>query len=228
MRTAARDVDLNAKAKYQRVQNFMLSYEQRLAGEPAWALREGGGHFGGASSVHQALEKITRRLEELRVPYVIAGGMALFFLGYRRFTEHVDIVVTAEGLRRLHEHLEGLGYLPLFPGSRGLRDVENGVRIEFLVTGEFPGDGKPKPVAFPAPEDAAIETAGPRILGLAKLVELKLAAGTAPGRRKDLGDVQELIKLLRLPAEFASRLHPSVQEQYRELWVEAQPSAPPA
>lgn len=205
----------------------MLSYEQRLKGEPAWALREGSEHFGGASSVHKALEKITRRLEELRVPYVIAGGMALFFHGYRRFTEDVDIVVTAEGLRRLHEHLEGLGYLPLFPGSRGLRDVENGVRIEFLVTGEFPGDGKPKPVAFPAPEDAAIEMAGLRILGLAKLVELKLASGTTPGRRKDLGDVQELIKLLQLPAAYAERLHPSVQEKYRELWAEAQLSPPP-
>ena len=204
----------------------MLSYEQRLEDEPAWALREGSEHFSGASSVHKALEKITRRLEELRVPYVIAGGMALFFHGYRRFTEDVDIVVTAEGLRRLHEHLEGLGYLPLFPGSRGLRDVENGVRIEFLVTGEFPGDGKPKAVAFPAPEDAAIEMAGLRILGLAKLVELKLASGAAPGRRKDLGDVQELIKLLQLPSGFAERLHPSVQEKYLELWAEAQASPP--
>ena len=204
----------------------MLSYEQRLESEPAWALHEGSEHFSGASSVHKALEKITRRLEELRVPYVIAGGMALFFHGYRRFTEDVDIVVTAEGLRRLHEHLEGLGYLPLFPGSRGLRDVENGVRIEFLVTGEFPGDGKPKPVAFPAPEDAAIKTAGLPILGLAKLVELKLASGAAPGRRKDLGDVQELIKLLRLPSAFADRLHASVQEKYLELWAEVQATPP--
>ena len=80
----------------------MLSYEERLNGEPAWALREGSEHFGGASSVHKALTKMTRRLEELRVPYVIADGMALFFHGYRRFTEDVDIVVTAEGLRRLH------------------------------------------------------------------------------------------------------------------------------
>ena len=204
----------------------MLSYEERLNGEPAWALREGSEHFGGASSVHKALAKMTRRLEELRVPYVIAGGMALFFHGYRRFTEDVDIVVTAEGLRRLHQHLDGLGYVPLFPGSRGLRDAENGVRVEFLVTGEFPGDGKPKPVAFPAPDEAVVEVAGVRILSLTALVELKLASGVAPGRRKDLGDVQELIKILRLPAEFAGRLHPSVRETYAELWSEAQASPP--
>ena len=82
-------------------------------------------------------------------------------------------------------------------------------------------------MAFPAPEEAAVAVAGVRILGLAKLVELKLASGTTPGRRKDLGDVQELIKLLRLPAAFAERLHPSVRENYHELWAEAQASPPP-
>ena len=92
---------------------------------------------------------------------------------------------------------------------------------------EFPGDGKPKPVAFPAPEHAAIELSGLHVLGLAKLVELKLASGVSPGRRKDLGDVQELIKLLRLPAAFAEGLDRSVQAKYHELWAEAQLLAPP-
>ena len=201
------------------------TYEQRLNEEPAWALREGSDHFGGGSAVHKALLKITRRLTELRIPYVIAGGMALFFHGYRRFTEDVDIVVTAAGLEQLHQHLEGLGYVPLFPGSRGLRDAEYGVRIEFLVSGEYPGDGKPKPVTFPDPA-AAVEVEGLRFLGLVKLVELKLASGTSPGRRKDLGDVQELIRLLKLSAAFAEHLHPSVRATYHELWTELQELPP--
>ena len=204
----------------------MVRYEQRLDTEPAWALREGGSHFGGGSAVHLALAKVTRRLEELRIPYVIAGGMALFFHGYRRFTEDVDIVVTAEGLRTLHQYLEGLGYAPLFPGSRGLRDTDCGVRIEFLVTGDFPGDGKPNPVAFPDPAAVAVEIEGFRFLGLAKLVELKLASGASPGRRKDLGDVQELVRLLKLPAAFAGQLHPSVRDAYQELWQEVQEGPP--
>jgi hypothetical protein len=201
------------------------TYEQRLNEEPAWALREGSEHFGGGSAVHKTLLKITRRLTELRIPYVIAGGMALFFHGYRRFTEDVDIVVTAAGLQHLHQHLEGLGYVPLFPGSRGLRDAEYGVRIEFLVSGEYPGDGKPKPVTFPDPA-AGVEVEGLRFLGLVKLVELKLASGTSPGRRKDLGDVQELIRLLKLSAAFADQLHPSVRATYHELWTELQELPP--
>jgi len=205
----------------------MLSYEQRLDKEPAWALREGSNHFAGASSVHKALEKITGHLNQLQVSYVLAGGMALFFHGYRRFTEDVDILVTADGLQKIHNQLEGLGYVPLFPGSRGLRDAESGVRIEFLVAGEFPGDGRPKPVSFPLPADVAVEIAGIRILDLSKLIELKLASGSAPGRRKDLGDVQELIKLLHLPAEFAERLDPSVRDSFRDLWREVQNPIPP-
>jgi hypothetical protein len=197
----------------------MTTYEQRLESEPTWALREGGEHFRGGSAVHHALEKIARRLEALHIPYVLVGGMALFFHGYRRFTEDVDLIVTADGLRHLHEQLEGLGYLPLFPGSRGLRDAENGVRIEFLVAGEFPGDGKPKPVAFPSPDEDPVEIAGLRVVNLPRLVELKLASGMLPDRLKDLGDVQELIRVLRLPAELADRLDASVRDRYRELWA---------
>jgi hypothetical protein len=35
---------------------------------------------------------------------------------------------------------------------------------------------------------------------------------------KDLADVIELVKVLRLPAEFADRLNPYVREKYVELW----------
>jgi hypothetical protein len=119
--------------------------------------------------------------------------------------------------------LEGLGYVPVFPGSRNLRDAESGVRIEFLVTGEFPGDGKPKPVAFPEPAQASTEQQGIRLLNLANLVELKLASGmTSPGRLRDLADVQELIRILHLSADFAQQLQPFVRGKYAELWTSVQ------
>jgi len=54
---------------------------------------------------------------------------------------------------------------------------------------------------------------------LEKLIELKLASGmTAPHRLRDLADVQELIKIRRLPADFAERLDPYVRDKYIELW----------
>lgn len=205
----------------------MIAYEQRLNQDVCWAFQEGSMHFEQASAVHKTLVKIARRLDELNIPYAIAGGMALFFHGYRRFTEDVDILVTREGLQEIHARLEGLGYLPLFAGSKNLRDAESGVRIEFLLAGDYPGDGKPKAVAFPQPEAAGEPIAGVRCLQLASLVELKLASGTTPGRLKDLGDVQELIRLLHLPEDFALRLNPMVQALYQELWraVQNNPSS---
>jgi len=196
-----------------------VAYEELLGRRLEWALREGSMHFEEKSAVHLTLRKITQRLGELKIPYAVAGGMALFFHGFRRFTEDVDILVTPDGLDGVHRHLEGLGYVPLFSGSRSLRDADSGVRIEFLVTGDFPGDGKPKPVAFPDPVQASIEQGGVCWLDLRSLVELKIASGmTSPGRLRDLADVQELIRVLGLPADFGQELHPFVQERYRELW----------
>lgn len=185
-------------------------------------------HFEKGSAVHKTLEKITRRLDQLGIPYAVAGAMALFCHGLRRFTEDVDLLVTPQDLKEIHSRLEGLGYVPLFVGSKNLRDAEFGVRVEFLTTGDYPGDGKPKPVAFPDPRDVAAPIEGVQCLRLPTLIELKLASGmTNPGRLKDLADVQELIRVLHLPRdEMATELNPFVQHKYRELW-DALQAAPP-
>jgi len=94
------------------------------------------------------------------------------------------------------------------------------------VTGEFPGDGKPKAVAFPDPAEASVAIAGIRYVQLPKLIELKLASGmTSPGRLKDLADVQELIRTLDLQADFADALDASVRAKYAELWSGTQGDA---
>lgn len=197
----------------------MIAYETHLNSDLPWALREGSMYFEEKGGLHLTLHKITQRLRELNIPYAVAGGMALFFHGFRRFTEDVDILVTREGLDRLHQAVDGLGYVPAFSGSKNLRDADSGVRVEFLLTGDYPGDGKPKPVAFPDPEQASTERDGIRWLNLPTLIDLKLASGmTAPGRLKDLADVQELIHLLHLPADFVEQLQPFVREKYAELW----------
>jgi hypothetical protein len=199
--------------------SLLPSYEQRLRLDRRWAMDEGDLHFQRNNAVFKALRKIACHLDELGVPYAIVGGMALDAHGFRRLTVDVDILVTREGLTIIHEKLEGLGYLPPFEGSKQLRDTEHGVRIEFLVAGEYPGDGKPKPVAFPDPAVASVAIDGALYLSLPKLVELKLASGmTNSGRLKDLGDVQELIRVLDLPADMAAELNPFVRERYLELW----------
>ncbi len=175
--------------------------------------------FMGEDKVHQALHRISEKLQELGIPYAVAGGMALNAHGFRRATVDVDVLVTQEGLVAIHAALEGLGYVPPFTGSKHLRDVESSVRVEFLVAGQFPGDGKPKPVAFPDPATVGVEIDGINYLKLETLVELKLASGmTNAGRLKDLGDVQELIRTLKLERGFSQRLNEYVRAKYVELW----------
>jgi hypothetical protein len=182
------------------------------------ALKEAERFFMGTDAIYQSLRAIAAKLQELGIPYAVAGGMALVAHGYARTTVDVDILVTAEGLAKVHGQLDGLGYIPPFQHSKNLRDTQTGVRIEFLVTGQFPGDGKPKPIAFPDPESAGTVIDGIRYLKLEKLIELKLASGmTNPGRQKDLGDVQELIRVLKLDENFASKLNPYVRDRFTEL-----------
>ncbi|MCK6624439.1 MAG: hypothetical protein L6R45_04615 [Anaerolineae bacterium] len=104
------------------------------------------------------------------------------------------------------------------PGDRYRR-----VRIEVITSGEYPGDGLPKPVSFPDPAGATVEVAGLRVISLEKLIELKLASGmTAAHRRRDLADAQDLIRALQLDPEFSQKLDASVREMYAQLWDEAQ------
>ncbi len=198
----------------------VIPYEERLRANREWSMDEGDRHFRHDSDVFKAMRKIARRLEEMGLPYAVAGGMSLDAHGFRRLTIDVDILVSRESLRTIHDRLDGLGYLPPFEGSKNLRDTEFGIRIEFLVAGDFPGDGKPKPVAFPPPEEASIAIGGLNYLALPRLVELKLASGMTGGvhRMKDLSDVVALIQARNLPEQFADELNPYVREKYLELW----------
>lgn len=212
--TARRESDLPAAPE--------RTYESLLNADPTWAVMEGSRHFEENSAVFSALRRIAERLERLKTPYAIVGGMALFQHGYRRFTEDVDILVRRDDVTKIHEELEGLGYLRPHAQSKDLRDTEHGVHIQFLTTGDYPGDGKPKALAFPDPAAVSIERDGIRYLDLPTLIELKLAAGmTGAGRLKDLADVQELIKLLNLSEEFSDKLNPYVRAEFQKLWKQS-------
>jgi hypothetical protein len=181
-------------------------------------IREAEQLYQGQGRLRKTYDRLTKHLEALGVAYGVVGGYALIVHGVRRFTEDIDILVSGEGLDRLHKQLIGLGYVRVAPGSRNLRDVETGVKIEFIVAGEFPGDGKPKPVAFPAPEAVVERREGVKVINLKSLIELKLASGmTAKGRLQDLADVQRLIQECGLNAEFAEELNAYVRDKFLEL-----------
>jgi len=178
-------------------------------------------YFMGEGKLNNTLTSLVAHLKEHQIDYQVIGAIALMAHGYPRFTEDIDLVFTAEGLNKFHEELIGLGYAPAFPGARKrLRSTRDGVAIDVVASGEYPGDGKPKPVQFPNPLEGSVEIDGVRFATLEKLIELKLASGmTAPDRLKDLADVQEMIKIKSLDGEFADKLNPYVREKYLELFA---------
>lgn len=182
-----------------------------------------GTFFMGESPVHKAAEQIARRLTDAGIDFAIADALALGAHGFVRATEDVDLLVTREGLARFKEEWLGRGYVNLRPGGKAVRDAANGVKIDFLIAGEFPGDGLPKPVAFPEPGDVGVDAGKYRILSLPKLIELKLASGmTAPHRLQDLADVMRLVRSAAIPRELAEELDPYVRAKFEELWLLAQ------
>src|SRR5438045_8788207 len=156
-------------------------------GQVAEIYAEGLRYFMGEGTLNKTLTRLSADLEEHGIDYMVIGAVALLAHGYPRFTEDIDLVMTREGLEKFHEELIGLGYAPAFPGARKrLRSTTDSVSIEVMTTGEYPGDGKPKPVRMPTPAEASIEFDGIRFGTLEKLIELKLASVmSAPDSLKD-------------------------------------------
>lgn len=192
-------------------------------------LREASAYFGGGGELRDTLRRLAQRLDELGIAYALIGGLALAEHGYPRLTEDIDLLLTPAGLAQFVLELLGRGYRPAFSGAhKTFRDTDTGVRIEILTTGDFPGDGLPKPVAFPDPgaPGVIVEIDGLRVIALERLIEIKLASGTtAPHRLRDLADVQDLIARLMLPIDLANRLDPSVRDAYVGLWRSLHSSA---
>ena len=186
-------------------------------------LAEAQEYFMGEGGVHRAAADIARRLTDAGIEYAIAGAIALGEHGLKRLTVDVDILITQEGLARFKAQWLGRGYVDVRAGGKAVRDTINDVKIDFLLTGDFPGDGKPKPVAFPDPRTASVQGETYRVVSIARLVEMKLASGmTAPHRLHDLADVLRLIRQAELPRDFSAQLDPYVREKFLELWLAAQ------
>lgn len=199
-------------------------YEEEVRRSFDSILREAEEFFMQRGRIHQALHDLARRLDEAGIPYAVLGAIAMGRHGMTRMTVDIDILLTGQGLAEFQARYLGRGYVPAFPGAKkSFRAAETGVRVEVITTGEYPGDGLPKSVSFPDPIEAFVNIDGIRVISLERLIELKLASGlTAPHRRRDVSDVQDLIRALHLPPELGEGLDPSVRTLYRQLWREAQ------
>lgn len=119
-------------------------------------LRESDDFFLERGPVHKTLRTLAESLERESISYAVLGGMALYLLGYRRFTSDVDLLLTPGGLQSFRDRLVGRGYAIAFPGARRtFRDQRTGVKIDVITTGEYPGDEKPKAEELGLPSDLA-------------------------------------------------------------------------
>lgn len=173
----------------------------------------------GEAEAQRAARKLVEILETENVPYAIIGALALNEYGHRRVTVDVDLVMREDDLQAWKKRWIGRGYAERVAGTGKLIDTELGEHINVLSTGRFPGDDKPKPIAFPDPRTTAVRGTPFAMLPLPRWIELKLASGmVAAHRLKDLADVQELIRSANLPVALADELHPWVRDKFLELW----------
>lgn len=187
-----------------------------------------------------ATGRLAAALDAAAVPYAVAGAVACNVHGHSRATVDVDVLVARDDVSRLGDAIRGVGWSPRYRDARrSWRDTIAGVDVDVLMSGDFPGDGRPKPVSFPSVDEAcggqgrtwvsvdlpadAGGAAGSRVrvLSLVPLISVKLAsAASAAHRRKDAADVGALIAANALPREFACELDITVRELFLQLWDE--------
>ena len=144
-------------------------------------------------ALYTAVRRVARRMAKERIPYAVIGSMAMAAHGYRMYTgEVIEVVTTAAGAEVISSLAESMPH----------------VQFKVRCVAECP---------------ETIEIDGYRAIMLPKLIELKLASGlTAPGRMRDLSDVQDLIVALNLPLMLADSLDRSVRDEYLRIWNAAQ------
>jgi len=104
--------------------------------------------FQGTDPVHQTMNRVVAKLDEGKISYAIVGGMAVNAHHHERTTKDVDFLVTADGLKPFRDRYLHKEFAPVPGRPRRFMDPANNVCFDLLVTGLFPGSGKPGPIAF--------------------------------------------------------------------------------
>src|SRR5262249_22501258 len=173
-------------------------------------LEEIGMFFEGRSPQHRTMRRLVKKLEKAKITYAIVGAMAVNAHGQERTTKDVDVLLSRQGFDEFRGQFVPKDYDPVRGRPRRFLDRTTKVTFDILVTGLFPGTGKPGPIAFPDPAVVSERIDNLLYVDLLTLIQLKLAAR----RHRDYGDVVGLIRHNHLNETFADRLHPSLKSAY--------------
>jgi hypothetical protein len=166
--------------------------------------------------VHKSMYRLAKKLEKAKIPYAIMGGMAVNAHRHERTTKDVDVLLTQEGLAEFRKLFVPKHYGTVPKRPRRFVDRLNKVGLDVLVTGRFPGNGLPGPIAFPDPHEVGEKIKTITVVDLITLIQLKLAAL----RYQDFADVVNLIGVNKLDESFLKNLHPSVRGDFIECLEE--------
>ena len=107
--------------------------------------------------------------------YAVIGTMAMYYHGYRRFTESIDLVVTPNGLSQFLQVASRVGFsCPV--KDRVVRDLGNGVKVVFFPSGVGPPIHGLGQLPIPCPNTIKETINGTSFASLPALIELYLAS----------------------------------------------------
>jgi hypothetical protein len=165
---------------------------------------------------HRTMQRVVEKIRKARIPYAIVGGMAVNAHRYQRTTNDVDLLLSRLGFSEFRRRFVPRSYQRVPGRPRRFFDRRNKVHIDIQVTGYFPGSGKPGPITYPNPADVSTTIKRIRVVDLATLIQLKLAAR----RYTDFADVVNLIRFNGLDESFAEKLHASIRGDFIECLEE--------
>lgn len=165
---------------------------------------------------HKTMRRLVQNLDKAGISYAIVGGMAVNAHGHERTTKDVDVLLTADGFNAFRRRFVPKSYDAVEGHPRRFFDRRNHCMFDILVTGLYPGSGKPGPITFPDPAAVSETIQEMHVVNLTTLIQLKLAAR----RHGDFYDVNHLIRVHNLDEKFLKKLHPAVHRDFIEALEE--------
>jgi hypothetical protein len=142
----------------------------------------------------------------------VLGGIAVFLHGYRRTTRDLDLYTHDRKITDVQLRAAGAVW-----DIKHREHVLDSVRIHTVT----PDDAK-----HVVQKTSMID--GVKVVSLRDLIAIKLICGTNnPGRAKDIGDVQELIRCVPLDKTFAPKLPKDLRPVFKELVDQVRSSEKP-
>jgi hypothetical protein len=161
-----------------------------------------------------AVNKLAEIFDQYNIAYAIIGGVAVIEYKHVRMTEDIDVLVASEDKSKLNDI--PIGVVRKISDKRfSLHNPR--AKVEIIYSGEISGDGV-KGLEFPDPQEISVTRHDVNFINLPKLIEFKLSSGIYGKRHKDFGDVQELIRVNKLPKNYGDSFREDLKKKYLELW----------